>query len=48
MVDLGEYSSYVLGAYGLSLLLLAWIVFVSVRRAAKVRKALEEVEGRDG
>ena len=48
MVDLGEYARYVLSAYGVSLLLLGWIVWISVRRAAKVRKALEQVEGRDG
>ena len=46
MPDLGKYAFEVLGSYGVTLLLLAAIVLVSLRRARKVRAVLDEVERR--
>ena len=46
MPDLGKYAFEVLGSYGATLVLLTIIVLVSLRRARKVRAALEEVESR--
>ena len=46
MPDLGKYAFEVLSSYGVTLALLATIVLVSVRRARKVRAALDEVEKR--
>ncbi len=46
MPELGEYAAEVLGAYGVSLVLLAVIVAASVIRARKVRRALDEAEAR--
>lgn len=48
MPDLGKYAFEVLSSYGVTLLLLAAIVLVSLRRARKVRAALDEVERRSG
>ncbi|WP_338548404.1 heme exporter protein CcmD [Roseovarius phycicola] len=44
--DLGKYSDAVLSAYAVSLLLLMLLVIVSWRRAGKVKKDLEEIEGK--
>ncbi|KQB98306.1 hemagglutination activity protein [Loktanella sp. 1ANDIMAR09] len=44
MPDLGDYRIEVLSAYGVSILLLLALVWLSWRRYAKVRAALEEVE----
>ena len=46
MPVLGKYSLEVLGSYGVTLTLLVLIVAFSLRRARKVRLALEEVESR--
>ena len=46
MVDLGKYAVYVLSAYGVSLVLLALIVGVSVLRARAVRAELQGIEQR--
>ncbi len=46
MPDLGKYAFEVLSSYGVTLILLAVIVLVSLRRARKVRVALDEVEAR--
>ena len=46
MPELGKYAVYVLSSYGVSLLFLAALVWVSVVRARKVRAALAEVEER--
>lgn len=46
MPDLGRYATEVLLAYGVSLLLLAMIIVMSVRRARRVRAHLHEVEAR--
>jgi heme exporter protein D len=44
MPDLGKYAADVLAAYGVSLTLLAAIIYLSWRRANKTRKALDEIE----
>lgn len=44
--DLGKYATEVLAAYGVSIALLVIIIALSMRRAAKVRKQLAEVEAR--
>lgn len=46
MPDLGKYAFAVLASYGVSLALLAVIVWASLRRARKVRAELEQVEAR--
>ena len=46
--DLGKYAVTVLSAYGVSLALLLALIWVSLRRARKVRHALEAVEQRQG
>jgi heme exporter protein D len=44
--DLGKYAGAVLSSYGVSLALIAVIVWASLRRSARVRAALEEIERR--
>jgi heme exporter protein D len=44
MPDLGKYAVEVLSAYGASLLLLALLVLVSLRRGRAARSALSEAE----
>ena len=44
--DLGKYAAAVLSAYGVSLLLLAGIVAISVLRARAVRRQLDRAEER--
>ena len=49
--DLGRYAGTVLGAYGVTLALLAFLVAVTALRAARVRRALAAAEAqrrRDG
>ena len=46
MPDLGKYADAVLGAYAVSILLLAGIVWLSFRAAARVRRELDRAEGR--
>ncbi|TNJ40900.1 heme exporter protein CcmD [Phaeobacter sp. B1627] len=48
MPDLGKYGDTVLSAYGGSLLLLLVLLLLTLRRGAKVRAALREVEDRMG
>lgn len=45
--ELGKYAVEVLGAYAVSLLLLAALIGGSLMRSAKVRKQLKEVEERN-
>jgi len=45
VIDLGEYAAEVISAYAVSLVLLALLVWVSWRRAGRVRRALEQIEG---
>ena len=44
--DLGRYAAAVLGAYGISIALLVGLVAVSLWRAARMKRALDEVEAR--
>jgi heme exporter protein D len=44
MPDLGKYSAEVLGAYGVSLFLIACLLMLSLRRGAKARATLRQVE----
>jgi heme exporter protein D len=46
--DLGRYAATVLGAYAVTLVLLAALVGMSWRRSAAVRRRLAEVEARRG
>ncbi len=46
MPDLGTYAVPVLSSYAIGLALLAFIVIQSVLRGAKVKRALDEAEGR--
>jgi heme exporter protein D len=44
MPDLDRYAGTVLGAYAVTLLLLGGLLLVSLWRAARVRRALAEIE----
>ncbi len=46
MPDLGPYAAEVLTAYGVSLVLILGIVVLSLARAARMRRRLDEAEGR--
>lgn len=48
MPDLGKYAVEVMSAYGVSLLLLAGLVALSLWRAARVRAELRRIEARRG
>ncbi|MFN7596007.1 MAG: heme exporter protein CcmD [Cereibacter sp.] len=48
MPDLGRYAVAVLGSYGATILLLAALVGFSLWRSARMRRALREVEARQG
>ena len=48
MPDLGKYAFAVLASYGVSLLLLVAIVGVSLWQGARIKRALAEVEERQG
>lgn len=47
MPELGKYAFEVLTAYGVTLALLAGIVWLSAARARRVRAELDRVEGRE-
>lgn len=44
MIELGKYAGTVLGAWGITLVLLAGIVVQSLVRDARARRALEKEE----
>ncbi len=44
MPDLGKYADAVLSSYAVSIVLLVAIVWLSVWRARKVKKQLEDIE----
>ena len=46
MIDLGKYSATVLGAYGVSIVLLVGLVWQTIAANAIARRKLEEQEGR--
>lgn len=45
--DLGKYAEAVLSAYAAALLLLAGLVILTLWQGARMKRALEEVEGRE-
>jgi heme exporter protein D len=44
MPDLGKYAAEVLGAYGLSLLLIAGLIVVTLRKGRRARADLARIE----
>lgn len=44
MPDLGKYTTEVLSAYGVTLLLIAGLVVLSLHRGKKARAALKQIE----
>jgi len=48
MPDLGKYAFAVLASYAVTLLVLAGLVALSVWQSARTRRALAEVEARQG
>ncbi len=48
MVELGKYAGAVLGAYGVTIVLVLGLVFISLRQSAKMRRRLEAQEKRMG
>ena len=46
MPELGKYAGAVLSAYGVSILLIVGLVGLSIMRARRVRRTLDEVEAR--
>lgn len=42
--DLGRYTIYVLSSYGVTLALMLGLVWLSVRRSAKVKAQLDKLE----
>ena len=48
MPDLGKYAGTVLGAYGAALVLLVALVGLTLWQGAKMKRALDEVERREG
>ncbi len=45
-VELGKYAGYVLASYGVSLLLLAGLVWISIARSKRAKADLAKVEAR--
>ncbi|MDP3960337.1 MAG: heme exporter protein CcmD [Pseudorhodobacter sp.] len=48
MPDLGKYAGAVLGSYAVAIVLIVALVAISLWRGAKVRRALQDVEQRQG
>lgn len=48
MVELGKYAATVLGAYGVTIVLLFGLVVQSLHQSARIRKRLEAQERRMG
>lgn len=46
MPDLGKYTETVLSSYAVSLVLLAAIILLSLRRARHVKKELQDIESK--
>lgn len=46
MPDLGKYAEAVLSSYAVSILLIAVLIAVSVRRSNRMRKDLQDVENK--
>jgi heme exporter protein D len=48
MPELGEYTGFVLWSYGISFALIAGLLALSFWQRGRVKRALEEVEARQG
>jgi heme exporter protein CcmD len=48
MPDLGEYTGYVLWSYAVSFVLIGGILVLSFWQRGRVKRALDEVEARQG
>ena len=48
MPDLGKYAGTVLGAYAAAIMLLAALVALTLWQGARMKRALEDVERREG
>lgn len=48
MTELGKYAGAVIGSYAASVLLIVALVALSIWRSARVKRALHEVEARQG
>lgn len=48
MPDLGKYAGIVLSAYAAAILLLAALVVVTLWQGARIKRALEDAERREG
>jgi heme exporter protein D len=48
MPELGEYAGFVLWSYGVSFLLIGALLMLSFWQRARVKRALDEVEARQG
>ena len=48
MLDLGKHASAVLFAYGISLGIIIWFVWITFRQAAMSKRHLKDVEQKDG
>jgi heme exporter protein D len=48
MPELGEYAGFVLWSYAVSFLLIAGLLVLSFWQRARVKRALDEVEARQG
>jgi heme exporter protein D len=48
MPELGEYAGFVLWSYGVSFLLIGGLLMLSFWQRARVKRALDEVEARQG
>jgi heme exporter protein D len=48
MPDLGEYAGFVLGSYAVSFLLIGGLLVLSFWQRGRVKRALDEVEARQG
>lgn len=48
MESLGKYAGAVIGSYAASVALIGLLVVVSIWKSAKVKRALHEVEARQG
>ncbi|MBK5933104.1 heme exporter protein D [Rhodovulum imhoffii] len=46
MIDLGKYAAAVLSSYGITLLLLAGLIALTLIRGARVRRHLDQLEAR--
>ncbi len=48
MPELGKYATEVLSSYGVSIVILVAIIWMSFARARRVKAMLDRIEGRNG